>query len=116
MRMERVVNFMQMRHYLTLARKYSEADLIDQITQQNRFYVRLTNMVRSMDPTSQAVLQHYRTHQRTDTIDGLADLLLNIMFLRTLSGHQRIPSEIIGIAGPASLRISEGLCRRHRAS
>ena len=39
-RMERVVNFMQMRHYLTLARKYSEADLIEQITQQNRFYVR----------------------------------------------------------------------------
>ena len=56
-------------------------------------------MVRSMDPTSQAVLQHYKKHQRTDTIDGLADLLLNIMFLRTLFGHQRIPSEILGIAG-----------------
>ena len=35
-----------------------------------------------MDPTSKLLLQHYQRHQRTDSIDGLADLSLNIMFLR----------------------------------
>ena len=38
--------------------------------------------VRSLDPTSKAALQHYAKHQRTDSVEGLAELLLNICFVR----------------------------------
>ena len=51
MRMERVLTFMQMRHFLTLARKHSEPDLIEQITRQNRFYVRLREFKLYTHPT-----------------------------------------------------------------
>ena len=43
-RMARVVQFMEQRHYLALARQRGEADLAKKITDTNRFYVRLTNM------------------------------------------------------------------------
>ena len=45
MRMQRIVVFMSQRHNLSLARRYSEQDMFDRIAKQNRFFVRLTNMV-----------------------------------------------------------------------
>ena len=42
-----------------------------------------------MDPTSKTVLHHYRVHQGTD-IDGLADLLLNVLFLRNTMSKELI--------------------------
>ena len=46
-RLQRIVRFMEQRHYLALARQHDEKDLAEKITEANRFYVRLTNMVRS---------------------------------------------------------------------
>ena len=77
--MQRVVTFMEQRFYLALARQHDELDLVKQITEVNRFYVRLTNMVRSMDPTSKILLSHYARHYKAD---GLADLVFNIVFPR----------------------------------
>ena len=54
-RMQRVVTFMEQRHYLALARQHGETDLTKKITDANRFLVRLTNIVRSMDPTTKIV-------------------------------------------------------------
>ena len=45
-RMQRIVTFMEQRHYLALARQHDEVDLAKQITDVNHFHVRLTNMVR----------------------------------------------------------------------
>ena len=45
-RMQRIVTFMEQRHYLALARQHEEVDLAKQITDANHFHVRLTNMVR----------------------------------------------------------------------
>jgi len=45
-RMQRIVTFMEQRHYLALARQHEEVDLAKQITDVNHFHVRLTNMVR----------------------------------------------------------------------
>ena len=39
-------------------------------------------MVRSVDPTSKIVLAHYRQHYRPGSPDALAELILNIMFVR----------------------------------
>ena len=44
-RNQRVLTFMEMRHYLSLARKHDEIDLQKKITDANHFYVRITNMV-----------------------------------------------------------------------
>ena len=129
-----------MRHYLTLARLHSEEDLCERITKQNRFKVRLTNMVRmgghthpssphsvarvrvglgrprtdsrraflwgglpfpevrSLDPTSKAALQHYAKHQRTDSVEGLAELLLNICFVRNAMSKDLIQLVEMGAA------------------
>ena len=46
-RMRRVVSFMEMRHYLSLARQHGEVDLGKRITDYNRFHIRLTNMLRA---------------------------------------------------------------------
>ncbi len=51
-RSQRVVTFMEQRHYLALARQHGETDLAKKITDANRFLMRLTNMVRTIDPTS----------------------------------------------------------------
>ncbi len=48
-RMGRIVNFVEMRHFLSLARQHSEENLSDRITKANRFFVRLTHMVRNHD-------------------------------------------------------------------
>ena len=48
----------------------------------NHFHVRLTNMVRSTDPTSKIVLAHYSRHYEPGSPDALATLILNIMFVR----------------------------------
>ena len=85
--MGRIVEFMEMRHYLTLARQYSEDDLRERITKHNRFQVRLTNMVRALDPTSKTALQHYAKQQSLDSDHGLAELLLNICFLGIQGQH-----------------------------
>ena len=60
--MDRVIKFMEQRHYLALARQRCEAELAQKIRDGNRFYVRLTNMVRAMDPTSKILLDHYARH------------------------------------------------------
>ena len=60
--MDRVIKFMEQRHYLALARQHCEAELAQKIRDGNRFYVRLTNMVRAMDPTSKILLDHYARH------------------------------------------------------
>ena len=57
-RMRRMLTFMEQRHYLALARQHGELDLAKRITQANRFLVRLTNMIRITDPTSQTILVH----------------------------------------------------------
>ena len=44
--MGRIVDFMEMRHYLSLARQHEETELAERITKANRFYVRITNMAR----------------------------------------------------------------------
>ncbi len=80
-RMQRVVTFMEQRHYLALARQHGEADLAKKITEANRFFVRLTNMVRSMDPTSKILLSHYAKNYKPG-VDELASLILNVVFLR----------------------------------
>ena len=85
-RMQRIVTFMEQRHYLALAREYGEADLAKRITTANHFHVRLTNMIRSMDPTTKIILGHYAAHYQRDkprgSTQGLADLILNIVWLR----------------------------------
>ena len=48
----------------------------------NHFHVRLTNMVRSTDPTSKIVLAHYSRHYEPGSPDTLATLILNIIFVR----------------------------------
>ena len=44
-RQRHVLTFMEMRHFLALARQYGETELAQRITDVNKFYVRLTNMV-----------------------------------------------------------------------
>ena len=81
-RMQRIVTFMEQRHYLALARMYGEADLAKKITKVNRFYVRLTNMVRKNDPTSKIMLKHYAANYKGGSTKELASLILNIVWLR----------------------------------
>ena len=45
----------------------------------NHFHVRLTNMVRSMDPTSKVFLAHYDAHYKNGSLESLADLIVNIV-------------------------------------
>ena len=44
-RNERVLQFIEQRHYLSLARKHDEHELAKKITEANHLHVRLTNMV-----------------------------------------------------------------------
>ena len=80
--MKRVVTFMEQRHYLALARMHGEADLAKKVTDVNRFFIRLTNMVRSMDPTTKILLKHYEEHYKSGNMDALASLMFNIVWLR----------------------------------
>ena len=81
-RMDRVIKFMEQRHYMALARQHDEEELAQKITDSNRFKVRLTNMVRSMDPTSKILLDHYMRHYKQGEPGSLADLIINIVFVR----------------------------------
>ena len=81
-RMQRVVTFMEQRHYLALARMHGEADLAKKVTDANRFFIRLTNMVRSMDPTTKILLKHYEEHYKSGNMGDLANLIFNIVWLR----------------------------------
>ena len=45
-RQQRVLSFIEMQHFLALARYYEEEDLAKRITNHNKFFVRLTSMVR----------------------------------------------------------------------
>ena len=51
---------------LALARQHGEPDLAKKITDVNNFYVRLTDMLRSMDPTRKILLGHYSLNYNTD--------------------------------------------------
>ena len=77
-RMQRVVTFMEQRHYLALARMHGEADLTKKVTDANRFFIRLTNMVRSMDPTTKILLKHYEEHYKSGNMGDLANLTLSV--------------------------------------
>ena len=88
--MQRVVTFMEQRHYLALARQHDEKELARKITDANHFYVRLTNMVRAIDPTSEILLSHYARHFTAGSTGALADLILNIMFLRNTMSKEVI--------------------------
>ena len=57
-RMQRVVTFMEQRHYLALARMHGETELAKIITTVNHFHIRLTNMIRALDPTTKICLDH----------------------------------------------------------
>ena len=50
-RLQRVLHFMEQRHYMALARQHAERALAKKLTDANRFYIRLTNMFRVQDPT-----------------------------------------------------------------
>ena len=81
-RMERVVAFMEQRHDLALARQHDETELAMRITDASRFYVRLTNMLREMDPTSKVFLAHDAKHYIKGDPASLADLIFNLVFVR----------------------------------
>ncbi len=81
-RMQRVVTLMEQRHYLALARQHEETDLAKRITEANHFKVRLTNMLRATDPTSEIFLAHYAKHYNKGDTAGLADLIFNVVFVR----------------------------------
>ena len=87
-RMERVLNFVEMRHFLALARQHGEVELTQKISDQNHFKVRLTNMVRATDPTSAILNKHYIKHYTSGDADSLADLIMNIVFLRNTMSRQ----------------------------
>ena len=80
--MQRVVTFMEQRHYLALARMHGGTDLAKRITTANHFHARLTNMIRSMDPTTKIFLKHYEEHYKSGNMDDLANLIFNIVWLR----------------------------------
>ena len=80
--MQRIVTFMEQRHYLALARRHGETDLASRLTTVNHFHVRLTNMVRSMDPVSNIFFKHYAANYKAGHVDELASLILNIVWLR----------------------------------
>ncbi len=73
---------MEQRHYLALARMHGEIDLADRLTTVKHFHVRLTNMIRSMDPTTKIFLEHYKANYQPRNTDELANLILNIVWLR----------------------------------
>ncbi len=83
-----VVSFMEQRHFLSLARANGEEDLAKRISDANRFKIRITNMIRESDPTSQILLRHYRKHYANGSAQSLADLLLNICFCRNTMSRQ----------------------------
>ena len=74
---------MEQHHFLALARTYGKAALAKKIADVNRFYVRLTNMLRTMDPTSKIFLAHYAANYKPrDSTEELANLILNIVWVR----------------------------------
>jgi len=79
-RMQRVVKFMEQRHFLSLARGHGETDLAKRITEQNRFLIRLTNMI------------HGVTKLNSWKIDGLGSVaqLCSSLFVSFLSGPYRL--------------------------
>ena len=87
-RMQRLVSFMQFRHYLSLARQYEDKDLAERITATMHFHIRLTNMVRRQDPTSQHFLSHYAKFYKGP--DDLPDIILNIVWLRNTMSRDMV--------------------------
>ena len=79
-RMRRVLTFMEQRHLLALARQHNEDELAQPITKKNRFYIRLTNMIRELDPTSKVLMNHYQRYWTEEP--NLANLIVNVVFLR----------------------------------
>ena len=87
---ERVIRFMEQRYYLALARQHDESELAKRLTERNRFYARLTNMLRAMDPTSRIFLAHCAKYYKQGDLGSLADLIFNIVFLRNT-----MPEEVV---------------------
>ncbi len=79
---------MQFRHYLSLARQYEDKDLAERITATMHFHIRLTNMVRRQDPTSQHFLSHYAKFYKGP--DDLPDIILNIVWLRNTMSRDMV--------------------------
>ena len=87
-RMKRVLTFMEQRHYLALARMHGEVSLAKRITDDNRFLLRLTNMVRTSDPTSRTLINHCAANYAKE--GDLGNLIVNIMFLRNTMSRQTV--------------------------
>ncbi len=87
-RMDRILTFVEMRHFLALARQHDEIELMQKISDANHFKIRLTNMVRATDPTSAMLFKHYKEHYLPGDADSLADLLINIVWLRNTMSKQ----------------------------
>ena len=89
LRLRRVLQFMEARHFLTLARRRDDQELVKMITEHMRFDIRITGMFREQDPTSKIVFAHYRKYF-TDApdvkADALAELVLNVVFVRNTMG------------------------------
>ncbi len=89
-RMERVLQFVEQRHFLALARYHNEKDLMQKISDQNHFTIRLTSMVRATDPTRRILFKHYQKHHVSNSPDSLKDLIINICFLRNSMSRQLV--------------------------
>ena len=87
--MQRIVTFMEQRHDLALARAHDDTELGKRLTAASHFYMRLTNMVRATDPTSKIILSHYARHYKPGSTDELANLRLNIMWVRNTMSKDR---------------------------
>ena len=103
-RMQRLITFMEQRHYLALARQHGELDLARRITEANRFLVRLTNMVRVTDPTSQTILAHCTSHYSRNR--NLAELIVNIMFQRNTMSREAV--KLCAEGGMPWIRLDHG--------
>ena len=86
----RMVSFMEQRHFLALARQHEEFELAKRITDANKFFIRITNMVRSTDPTSRIFMKHYAAHYQPGCDASLANLLMNIVFARNTMSAEAV--------------------------
>ena len=83
-RRRRVLDFIEARHALSVARQHEDEALQEAIKEKMRFHIRLTNIFREADPTSRLLFQHYRRHF-TDATDGVStahilELVVNVAF------------------------------------
>ena len=91
-------------HYLALARLHGEVSLAKRITDDNRFLLRLTNMVRTSDPTSRTLINHCAANYAKE--GDLGNLIVNIMFLRNTMSRQTV--KLCADGGMPWIRVESG--------